>query len=138
MDMYLGIVKSALARGIVPRCHFEDATRADFYGFVVPFATELMNLSKESGIPIKIRVCDTMGYGVSYPGASLPRSVPGIIYGLRHYAGVPSEQMEWHEMCIRDRGRRAIRRPPARRRCARRCATSCSAATALSTSPRRS
>lgn len=96
MDMYLGIVKSALARGIVPRCHFEDATRADFYGFVVPFATELMNLSKESGIPIKIRVCDTMGYGVSYPGASLPRSVPGIIYGLRHYAGVPSEQMEWH------------------------------------------
>ena len=96
LDMYLGIVKSALSRGITPRCHFEDTTRADFYGFVVPFATELMNLSQQSGIPIKIRVCDTMGYGVSYPGASLPRSVPGIIYGLRHYAGVPSEQLEWH------------------------------------------
>ena len=94
--MYLGIVKSALSHGIVPRCHFEDTTRADFYGFVVPFASALMRLSKESGIPIKIRVCDTMGYGVSYPGASLPRSVPGIIYGLRHYANVPSEQLEWH------------------------------------------
>lgn len=96
MDKYLGIVKEALNYGIIPRCHFEDATRADFYGFVVPFATELMLLSKESGIPIKIRICDTMGYGVTYPGASLPRSVPGIIYGLRHYANVPSEQLEWH------------------------------------------
>nr|MDD6335175.1 2-isopropylmalate synthase [bacterium] len=55
LDKYLGIVKSALSQGIVPRCHFEDITRADFYGFVVPFARELMALSKESGIPIKIR-----------------------------------------------------------------------------------
>lgn len=37
-----------------------------------------------------------MGYGVSYPGAALPRSVPGIIYGLMHYAGTPSEMLEWH------------------------------------------
>ena len=96
MDKYLGIVKAALSYGIRPRCHFEDITRADFYGFVVPFATELMKLSQESGIPIKIRACDTMGYGVSYPGAAIPRSVPGIIYGLRHFAGVPSEQLEWH------------------------------------------
>ncbi len=96
MEKYLGIIKAALDRGIVPRCHFEDITRADFYGFVVPFAAELMKLSEESGIPIKIRACDTMGFGVSYPGASLPRSVQGIIYGLNHYAGVPSAQLEWH------------------------------------------
>lgn len=96
MDQYLGIVKDALDMGIRPRCHFEDITRADYYGFVVPFATELMRLSKESGIPVKIRACDTMGYGVTYYGAALPRSVPGIIYGLRHYADVPSEQLEWH------------------------------------------
>ena len=96
MDKYLGIVKSALEMGIVPRCHFEDITRADFYGFVLPFAEQLMDLSRESGIPIKIRACDTMGYGVSYPGAALPRSVAGIIYGLNHYAQVPSEQLEWH------------------------------------------
>ena len=96
MDKYLGIVKSALEYGIRPRCHFEDITRADFYGFVVPFAGALMDLSRESGIPIKIRACDTMGYGVSYPGTALPRSVQGIIYGLRHYAEVPSAQLEWH------------------------------------------
>ncbi len=96
LDKYLGIVKSALSHDIVPRCHFEDITRADFYGFVVPFAMELMKLSKESGIPVKIRMCDTMGFGVSYPGVTLPRSVQGIVYGLNHYANVPHAQLEWH------------------------------------------
>lgn len=96
LDKYLGVVKSAIEYGIVPRCHFEDITRADFYGFVVPFAVELMKLSEETGVPIKIRACDTLGYGVSYPGAALPRSVQGIIYGLNHFASVPPEQLEWH------------------------------------------
>jgi isopropylmalate/homocitrate/citramalate synthase len=86
----------ALEYGIRPRCHSEDITRADFYGFVVPFATELKKLMDDSGVPIKIRACDTMGYGVSFPGVALPRSVPGIIYGLRHYAGFPSHLLEWH------------------------------------------
>ena len=96
LDKYLGVVKEILSLGISPRCHFEDITRADFYGFVVPFAEALQQLSDESGIPIKIRACDTMGSGVSYPGAALPRSVPGIVYGLNHYAGIPSHMLEWH------------------------------------------
>ena len=96
MDKYLGIVKAALEQGIKPRCHFEDITRADFYGFVLPFAEQLMKLSEEAGLPIKVRACDTMGYGVHYYGAAMPRSVPGIIYGLNHYARIPSAQLEWH------------------------------------------
>ena len=96
LDKYLGIVKECIEAGLRPRCHFEDITRADFYGFVVPFAARLMELSRESGVPVKIRACDTMGYGVPYPGAALPRSVSGIIYGLQHHADVPSEMIEWH------------------------------------------
>ena len=96
MESYLTIVRDAIDAGIRPRCHFEDITRADFYGFVVPFATQLSLLMEESGVPIKIRACDTMGYGVPYPGASLPRSVPGIIYGLNVYGGFPASLIEWH------------------------------------------
>ncbi len=96
LDKYMGIVKDALDMGIVPRCHLEDVTRADFYGFVVPFANALMKLGKEVGSDIKIRMCDTLGFGVSYPGVSLPRSVPGLVYGLRFYSGVRSEMLEWH------------------------------------------
>ena len=59
-------------------------------------ALELMKLMKEYQIPIKIRACDTMGYGVNYPGAVIPRSVQGIIYALHTHAGVPHELLEWH------------------------------------------
>ena len=96
VDFYLETIRDAFDAGVVPRCHLEDITRADFYGFVVPFVNEIMDLSKETGIPIKIRACDTMGYGVPYTEASLPRSVAGIIYGLQHYSDVPSEMLEWH------------------------------------------
>ena len=96
MDFYLATVKDAFEAGVVPRCHLEDITRADFYGFVVPFVNELQELSKQAKIPVKIRACDTMGYGVPFTEAALPRSVAGIIYGLQHHSEVPSECLEWH------------------------------------------
>ena len=96
MIHYLHVVRECLEIGVIPRCHLEDITRSDIFGFVIPFCLELMNLQKEYGIPIKIRVCDTMGYGVNFSGAVNPRSVQGIIYGLTTHAGVPSEQLEWH------------------------------------------
>ena len=96
LEYYLATVKDAFNAGVIPRCHLEDITRADFYGFVVPFVNELQKLSREAGIPVKIRACDTMGYGVPYTEAAMPRSVAGIIYGLQHYSDVPSECLEWH------------------------------------------
>ncbi|MFH1406891.1 MAG: 2-isopropylmalate synthase [Candidatus Omnitrophota bacterium] len=96
MEDYLDIARAALDLGIIPRCHMEDITRADYYGFVIPFAQELMKLARMYKMPVKIRACDTMGLGVTYPGASMPRSVKGLVYGLVEYAEVPSEWLEWH------------------------------------------
>lgn len=96
VDKYMGIVAQAFEYGIVPRCHLEDITRADFYGFVLPFVNRLSDMSRQAGIPLKIRACDTMGFGLSYPGVALPRSVQGIIYGLQRYGEIPSEMIEWH------------------------------------------
>jgi isopropylmalate/homocitrate/citramalate synthase len=93
---YLEMVEAALDSGIVPRCHFEDVTRADIHGFCVPFAQALMSLSEEAKMPVKIRLCDTLGVGVTYPGAALPRSIGKIIRAMIDDAGVPSEYLEWH------------------------------------------
>ncbi len=93
---YIKVVEAAIEHGIVPRCHFEDVTRADIYGFCVPFAQALMSLSEEAKIPIKIRLCDTLGLGVTYPGAALPRSVGKVIRAMIDDAGVPPECLEWH------------------------------------------
>ena len=96
MEHYLSVIRECLETGVAPRCHLEDITRSDIHGFVIPFCIELMKLQEEYGIPVKIRACDTMGYGVNFSGAVIPRSVQGIIYGLREHGGVPSEQIEWH------------------------------------------
>lgn len=96
LKKYLEVVEAALDKGIIPRCHFEDITRADIYGFVVPFAIELMKLSEKSKLPVKIRLCDTLGYGVTYPEAALPRSVPKLVRVMIDEAGVLGKYLEWH------------------------------------------
>ena len=96
MNNYVKMASKALEWGIVPRCHFEDITRADIHGFCLPLAQKLMELSKQSSMPVKIRLCDTMGYGVPYAGAALPRSVQRIVHSFISEAGVPGAWLEWH------------------------------------------
>jgi len=96
MENYLAIIKEALSLGIKPRCHFEDVTRADFYGFVIPFVLKIQELSDESGIDIKIRLCDTLGYGIPFPQAAIPRGIPQMIQLLKKETGIRSEELEWH------------------------------------------
>ena len=98
MDSYCGVVDAALEAGVRPRCHLEDVTRADVEGFVLPFVERLMRMSEQAPeeLSVKIRLCDTMGFGVSFPGARLPRSIPKLIYKLNREVGVPSDRLEWH------------------------------------------
>jgi isopropylmalate/homocitrate/citramalate synthase len=93
---YLDVVDAALADGVIPRCHIEDSTRADFYHVVLPFVQQLMERGKQAGIQVKVRYPDTMGVGVSDPHAALPRGIPRLTHLLRHEAGVPSEALEYH------------------------------------------
>ncbi len=79
LNAYLDIVKAALDNGIIPRCHFEDITRADYDGFILPFAAELMKLAKQYNKPVKIRLCDTLGFGLPWAEATLPRSMPKLV-----------------------------------------------------------
>ena len=66
LNAYLDIVKAALDSGVIPRCHFEDVTRADFEGFVQPFANELLKIGDQYDQPVKIRLCDTLGFGLPW------------------------------------------------------------------------
>jgi isopropylmalate/homocitrate/citramalate synthase len=96
MEAYLRVVDAALNAGVRPRCHFEDVTRADMHRFVVPFARALMELGRDAGTAITIRLCDTMGVGLPWAEAALPRGVPRLVHTLINEAGVPPEQLEWH------------------------------------------
>ncbi len=98
MDQYVEVVEAALEAGIRPRCHLEDITRADLPGFVFPFVQRLERLTEKQpdNMKVKIRLCDTMGFGLSYPNAAEPRSIPKLIWRLRNECGVTPDRLEWH------------------------------------------
>ena len=98
MEAYCEVVDAALEAGVRPRCHLEDITRADIEGFVLPFVDRLMEMGSQvpEELTPKIRLCDTMGFGITYPGAELPRSIPKLIYKLNQECGVPGDRLEWH------------------------------------------
>lgn len=98
MDQYLGVVEAALEHGVRPRCHLEDVTRADLKGFVIPFVQRLEKLTENQpdNMKVKIRLCDTMGYGISYPNVAEPRSIPKLIWRMKEECGITEDRLEWH------------------------------------------
>jgi isopropylmalate/homocitrate/citramalate synthase len=98
MDQYVEVVEAALEAGIRPRCHLEDITRADLPGFVFPFVQRLERLmeNQPAHMKVKIRLCDTMGFGLSYPNVAEPRSIPKLIWRLRNECGISPDRLEWH------------------------------------------
>jgi len=98
MEKYLAVIREGLEAGVRMRCHLEDVTRSDVHGFVLPFIQKVMETAEQAPpeLRTKVRLCDTMGFGVTYPGAALPRSIPKLVYKMIHEAGVPSERLEWH------------------------------------------
>ncbi len=96
LDGYKEIVAAALENGIAPRCHLEDITRADLFGFVIPMINELNELTAGTDKKIKFRLCDTMGYAVPFPNAELPRGVPALINAILENTDTTSEYLEWH------------------------------------------
>ena len=83
MEKYLAIVKDALELGITPRVHLEDITRADFYGFVVPFAIELNKLSKKVVSPSRSGPVTRWALGSVIPASPYPEAYRGsfTVYG---------------------------------------------------------
>ena len=98
MDQYVEVVEAAFEAGVRPRCHLEDVTRADLPGFVFPFVQKLQRLSEQvpDNMKVKIRLCDTMGFGIAYPNAAEPRSIPKLIWRLRNECGITPDRLEWH------------------------------------------
>ena len=90
IEKYLQPIRTALENNIVPRVHLEDCTRADIYGWVIPFMQRVLEESR--GIA-KFRICDTIGWGSPDPYASLPWGVPRLFTVLKAETGA---ELEFH------------------------------------------
>lgn len=86
---YVSALSYALEKGLTVRCHLEDVTRADFYGFVAPLVREILQLHPDA----ILRLCDTVGIGLPDPNMDLPRSVPRLISAT---GGLGARSIETH------------------------------------------
>ena len=88
VDKYLKPILAACEYDITPRVHLEDTTRADIYGWVIPFIRTVLEATEGRA---KFRVCDTIGWGVPDPYASMPQGIPHLISTLRRETGADLE-----------------------------------------------
>jgi isopropylmalate/homocitrate/citramalate synthase len=95
-DDYGRVVRAVIEAGLRPRCHLEDLTRADLDGFVAPLVESLQEIGRAANVPVKFRLCDTMGFGLPWPEAALPRGVPRLVQYFTRTLGVAPELLEWH------------------------------------------
>src|SRR5438445_5262463 len=93
---YGKVVRAVIQTGLRPRCHLDDRPRADLAGFVAPLVESLQGIGREANIPVKFRLCDTMGFGLPWPEAALPRGVPRLVQYFTRTLGVAPECLEWH------------------------------------------
>ena len=93
---YGKVVRAVIEAGLRPRCHLEDLTRADLDGFVAPLVESFQEIGREANVPVKFRLCDTMGFGLPWPEAALPRGVPRLVQFFTRTLGVAPELLEWH------------------------------------------
>ncbi len=96
-EEYLAMAKMAAERDIRVRFHLEDVTRANMDGFVLPFVHMIAKFADDlpEALKPKVRLCDTMGFGLPYASVALPRSVPKLVYKMVR-EGIPSHRLEWH------------------------------------------
>ncbi len=97
-DQYIEVVEAAIETGVRPRCHLEDVTRADWKGFIFPFVQKLAQIAEQvpEHLKPKVRLCDTMGFGLNYPNVAPPRSIPKLCWYMTNDCGIPPERLEWH------------------------------------------
>lgn len=90
VEKYLAPIMAAYESGILPRVHLEDCTKADIFGWVIPF---MLRVLKETNGVAKFRVCDTVGIGVPDPYAPLPYGIPRLFVTIIQETGA---ELEFH------------------------------------------
>ncbi|MCS7102610.1 MAG: 2-isopropylmalate synthase [Candidatus Korarchaeum sp.] len=95
-EKFLYVIREAMRIGLRVKVAMEDITRADIYGFVLPFMEEVIRISEEERSEVGFKLSDTLGLALPFSELPLPRSVPKLVRTLVDELGLKSEQLEFH------------------------------------------
>jgi isopropylmalate/homocitrate/citramalate synthase len=96
IDNMLLAVEACLEHQIQPRLDLVDVTRADVEGVLLPLLERCQErLAQLGGGQLKVRLCDSLGVGLPWAEAPVPRSVPRLIRVLAHAVGLQPHHLEF-------------------------------------------
>lgn len=93
---YLDAIEYAYRHGLTVRVTLEDITRADLGNNVLPFLRRVERLARKYGVPLKIKLADTLGLGLPYENVPPPRGVPAVVRAIREEIEVDPRNIEFH------------------------------------------
>jgi len=95
---FLEAIEYALSKGLRIRVAMEDITRSDVKGFVLPFTEKILRVAEkyEADREIVFKISDTLGLGLPFETAGLPRGVPSLVKAFLNGLGIENTQLEFH------------------------------------------
>jgi isopropylmalate/homocitrate/citramalate synthase len=96
LGKYLEVAERAMSSGVVVKASLEDVTRADVDNVVIPFIQSLIKIAEKHGLPVKVKLPDTLGVGLPFPYMPPPRGIPALVEKIRRQTGIPQEHLEFH------------------------------------------
>jgi isopropylmalate/homocitrate/citramalate synthase len=90
------LIEACVEKRIRPRLDLTDATRCDAEAFVLPLVETCQEHMARRGLgALRLRLYDTLGLGLPWSEAPVPRSVPRLLRLVAHHLGLQPDQLEF-------------------------------------------
>lgn len=96
IEKYLSVISKAMSKELSLKVSLEDITRTDIKNVAIPFIRKVQNLSEEYSVPIIFKLADTLGVGLPFSEAPLPRSIPKLIRTIIKETPIEGLNLEFH------------------------------------------
>ncbi len=93
----LELMDALFGAGVQIRLDLQDVMRSDVNGFLLPLIERCLDRADQGAgaMPLKLRLCDSVGLGLPWAEAPLPRSVPRMVSSLRQIFALQPGQLEF-------------------------------------------
>lgn len=96
LNKYLDAIGYAYSKGLTVRVTLEDITRADLRKNVIPFLKRLERLARAYGVPLKVKLADTLGLGLPFTSVPPPRGIPAVVKAVLEEVDIDPANVEFH------------------------------------------
>jgi isopropylmalate/homocitrate/citramalate synthase len=96
VEKYLSVISKALSKGISLKVSLEDITRTDVRGVAIPFIRKVQDLAEEYSTSVIFKLADTLGVGLPFSEAPLPRSIPKLVRTIIKETPIEGLSLEFH------------------------------------------